>query len=794
MVIQESSSGDDPGQPFQCAPQASRKRSFRTMAALPERLVAETVRSEGSSTRERHPVSEEQSQRGYRGNESLILVGFFGVGKRTLGLIASVALRRELIDFDVLFAQRAGLAPADFIASHGTQVYRELEYKITVDILEHKRTGCVLVGFFKLPRTKEYKLLQNISKTNPVIHVRRDRNILLNAWRDQDDKFNQAYNLSSTMYAKCTNFDFFNTTQPDQDGPKAPLKLKQTEQDFTRFLSSLFGRPSCLLRSVDALSSSYTHSLQVPLHWLEDPKSDLAELDSGADAVSLVVDAEAEDMDSLACRISKHMSSLRRHTRAPIIFDIAHTAVFQSQHYWSLLEVGLRQAPDMITIPLDLPEDVFGSLNAARGHTKVIGIAHTSNSWSNIWNRASNMMYEKARSLRCDAMRITSASNSRIEDLDCIHSVHEANRASPLPVIGYNTMGRTSICFNPVLSPVVVFSLSQTGVTLRQAQEALYSGFFLSSKRFTIVGKSVSYSLSPAMHNAAYKACGMPHVYDSMSIPFSSIQRLLKEEDRGGLAVSLPYKTHILPFLSEMSLDAHHIGAVNTVVLERASGRDSPARTALKGYNTDYMGIWNCLERNLSPANSVRPATSALIIGAGGMARAAVYACYKAGIHNICIYNRTAQNADSLARYYSSLSKTVLDAPLSLSVLESLGASWPTQISQPTVIISCIPADGTGSNIPAISSIPDQWLHSRTGGVFIELSYKPFVTRFMKQMSAKASQGWIVVDGLEVLVEQGVAQFEIFTGRPAPKHVMRDAVRKVYTRAHGDQTEENYSS
>lgn len=762
--------------------------------------------------RERHPVSEEQSQRGYCGNESLILVGFFGVGKRTLGLIASVALRRELIDFDVLFAQRAGLAPADYIASHGTQAYRELEYKITVDILEHKRTGCVLVGFFKLPRTKEYKLLQNISKTNPVIHVRRDRNILLNTWRDQDDKFNHAYNLSITMYAKCTNFDFFNSTQPDQDGPKAPLKLKQTERDFIRFISSLFGRPSCLLRSVDALSSSYTHSLQVPLHWLEDHKSDLAELDSGADAVSLVVDAEAEDMDSLSYRISKHMSSLRRHTRAPIIFDIAHTAEFQSQHYWGILEVGLRQAPDMITIPLDLPEDVFGSLNAARGHTKVIGIAHTSDSWSNIWNKASKMMYEKARSLRCDAMRITSPSNSRIEDLDCIHSVHEANRVSPLPVIGYNTMGRTSICFNPVLSPVVASSLSQTGVTLRQAQEALYSGFFLSSKRFTIVGKSVSYSLSPAMHNAAYKACGMPHVYDSMSIsPFSSVQRLLKEEDRGGLAVSLPYKTHILPFLSDMSLDARHIGAVNTVVLERASGRNSPARTALKGYNTDYMGIWNCLERNLSPANSVRPETSALIIGAGGMARAAVYACYKAGIHNICIYNRTAQNADSLAGYYSSLSKTVLDAPLSLSVLKSLNVSWPRQLSQPTVIISCIPADGTGSNIPAISSIPDQWLRSRTGGVFIEvcwifllvsefrsnfilqLSYQPFVTRFMKQMSAKASQGWIVVDGLEVLVEQGVAQFEIFTGRPAPKHVMRDAVRKVYTRAHGDQTEEDYS-
>lgn len=717
---------------------SGRSRSWRQSPDAPEHtstlntqlsagMLQDTTVPLDECPRGERALFESLSRREYQGNESLILVGFVGVGKRTLGLIASVALRREYVDFDSLFEQRYGLSPGAYITAHGTQAYRNMEYETTINTIETKRTGCVLVGFFKLPSSREYKLLKEWSKTNPVIHVRRDGNDLPNPWRSQEQKFIHTYKASSTLYGQCANFDFFNITQHHEAGPRAPLKLKQTERDFIRFLHCIFDRGQRLLHSVEPLSASYTYALQVPLRWLEEPGSDLRELDTGADAVSFVLDyADMKDMDTLRCRISKQMSFLKRHTRAPVIFDFDIIADSESQNYWDLFETGLRQAPDMITVSLDINEDPTTALAAARGSCKIIGTICTSEPWSMAWTANSQAYLKKAKALGCHAIRITSRSGSTVDNLACLQSVHAANISSELPVIGYNAgaSGRTSICFSPILSPVVLPSMVQNGVTLKQAQKALYSSFITSRKHFTAVGRSIGYSPSPAMHGAAYEACGMSHHYDSMQVPsFAGVQQLLEQRGRAGLAASLPYKTKILPMLNSMTTDACHIGAVNTVVIEQDS---KTSHSILTGYNTDYIGIQNCIERNLSPANSIRPKTTALIIGAGGMARAAVYACHKAGISNICVFNRTPANAHSLVEHYNKLPITELGAPLlSLSVLSTLDTPWPPHLCQPTVIVSCIPADEVGLNLPIKFDIPEHWLRSKTGGTFIEVSTHP---------------------------------------------------------------------
>lgn len=662
------------------------------------------------------------SRRMYDGNESIVLVGFFGAGKRTLGLIASAALRRELVDFDVLFQQRTGLTATDYIAARGTHQYRELESRITVETTERKRRGCILVGFFRLARTREYRLLKELSKTNPVIHVKRDRAALLASWGGQEAQFNNAYNLSIEVYNKCSNFDFFNTTQPDVLGPKAPLKLKQTERNFVSFLQNILGFSRSILHSNDPFSASYTHCLQVGLGWLEDPKSDLTKLDSGADAVSLVIDADTKNIELLSSRICKQISCLRSLTRAPILFDIENVSPL-TQRYWELLDIGLRQAPHMATVALDFPDEMIDSLRAAKGYTTLIGTHEIATSWSNIDTSYLQTLCQKAGTIQCAAIRMSSISLSTVEDFQCARFIHAANESSSIPLIAYNCSGNPSICFNPILSPVVISSQYNAGVTLRQATSAVYSSFLMPPKRFTIVGKSVSYSQSPAMHNAAYEATGMPHLYDFRKLSsLSTIQELIDEEERGGIAVSLPYKMEIMPLLHDMALDARHIGAVNTVLVERNSTGEHP-QAFLKGYNTDYIGVRSCIERNLSPANSVTPDSSALIIGAGGMARAAIYACCKAGFRNICIYNRTIHHAYELAAHYNKLSKSAPEVELSLHVLESLENSWPEKLNSPTVVVSCIPADGIPPNEPIDFSIPRQWLHSRTGGVFVEVCF-----------------------------------------------------------------------
>ena len=161
-------------------------------------------------------------------------------------------------------------------------------------------------------------------------------------------------------------------------------------------------------------------------------------------------------------------------------------------------------------------------------------------------------MYEKARMLGCDAVRITSVTGSMLDNLECIRTIHAANESLEIPIIGYNTdeRGRPSVCFNPILSPVVLPSMPHNGVTLQQAQQALHSSYFLPKKHFTIVGKTVSYSLSPHMHNAAYSACGVLHVYDSFQVDSSRALSNLSKETEMGFS-SLSYKANVLQMLDE---------------------------------------------------------------------------------------------------------------------------------------------------------------------------------------------------------------------------------------------------
>lgn len=699
-------------------PQSAEADSTEPGAKLSQDITVTTE----ENTRETHTVFGALSRRCYKGNESIILVGFFGVGKRTLGLIASAALHREFVDFDALFEQNYGLCPGDYINIRGTEAYRALVYEITSNAIRTKRVGCVLVGFFKLPSSRELKLLKEWSKTNPVIHVQRDTSSIPSSWHGQGEKFDHAYNVCHALYGRCANFNFFNTTQSNDEDTKAPLKLKHTERDFIRFLRCIFGLGQQLVHSADPLSASYTYALEVSLHWLEDNSPDFKQLDAGADAVSLILsDDDVACTTTLSYRLSKQISVLRRHTRVPIIIDLRVTASPQDQRHWKLVEIGLQHAPDMITVPLCIDDYAAIALAAAKGNTKIVGTTSTTETWTTHWNANSQIYLEKAKMIRCAALRVTSPAISNMDNITSLKTVHEANMSSEIPVIGYHTgtLGRTSICLSPMLSPVSPSSMSQNSMTLQQAQRALYASFVAGSKTFTIVGKIVTHSLSPAMHNAAFEACGMPHLYNSLPVTsFEIVRQLLQRQDQAGIAVSLPYKTNILPMLDAMTDDARHIGAVNTVVIERHHDTSSPHLT---GHNTDYIGILNCIERNLSPANSVKPKTSALIIGAGGMARAAVYACHKAGIRNICIFNRTSRNAHNLVEHYNRLSMSDSDTSLQLSVLPELDTPWPSELSHPTIVVSCIPADGIGPNKPIDFDVPEHWLRSRTGGTFIEV-------------------------------------------------------------------------
>ncbi|KAI4850906.1 hypothetical protein E4T44_02469 [Aureobasidium sp. EXF-8845] len=301
------------------------------------------------------------------------------------------------------------------------------------------------------------------------------------------------------------------------------------------------------------------------------------------------------------------------------------------------------------------------------------------------------------------------------------------------------------------------------------------------------------------MHNAAFDALAMDHNYSiKQSHDLRDFNRLV-DDSFGGASISLPYKGEILAQLDSTSQAAKAIQAVNTLLPLRAAvggtdvkvdplcrshkNRAGPV-VGLYGENTDWTAIYTCVSRYLSPANTIQPGSSALIVGAGGMARASVYALLQMGVRNIVLWNRTHSKAIRVAEHFTTLftepgpklfNQASTDLTCRIEVVETLLSLWPVGLAQPTIVVCTIPAHQIGDTPPPEFEIPQQWFQSRTGGVIVE------------QAHDRAHRGWICVEPLEVLIEQGRAQFEIFTGYPAPQRVMKDGIMENYLAMHAVQ-------
>jgi len=149
--------------------------------------------------------------------------------------------------------------------------------------------------------------------------------------------------------------------------------------------------------------------------------------------------------------------------------------------------------------------------------------------------------------------------------------------------------------------------------------------------------------------------------------------------------------------------------------------------------------VYACILRYVSPANAVGSQTTALIFGAGGMARAAIYALARLGVRRIFIFNRTLSNAEKLATYYNKITQFPSNTSdhsgsieheakgfnLEVSVLESLQESWPQGCAYPSIVVNTVPLNKIGSTPPPDFEMPASWLQNPTGGVMLEVRGVP---------------------------------------------------------------------
>jgi len=275
------------------------------------------------------------------------------------------------------------------------------------------------------------------------------------------------------------------------------------------------------------------------------------------------------------------------------------------------------------------------------------------------------------------------------------------------------------------------------------------------TKIYGIFGHPVSHSLSPLMHNSAFAALGLDCVYTAFDVHPDDIGKAadaIRALGISGVNVTIPHKQAIIPHLDEVSPDAKHTGAVNTVKNE--GGR-------LTGYNTDVGGFMRDAreELGISPEGA-----SVLLLGAGGAARAVISAFGMNGAKRIAIANRTPGKAEKLAeefgRFFPDTTIYPVDSGDAGAMTKELGL---TDLLVNSTSGGMEGASGLEINIGAL----------RDGAAVYDLVYKPRETKLVKEAKAL---GHKAVGGLGMLLYQGALSFEIWTGENAPVDVMRKAI------------------
>jgi pentafunctional AROM polypeptide len=263
---------------------------------------------------------------------------------------------------------------------------------------------------------------------------------------------------------------------------------------------------------------------------------------------------------------------------------------------------------------------------------------------------------------------------------------------------------------------------------------------------FFIFGHPCGMSPSPEIHNVGFAENGYKHRYHRYDVEdYKLVMEKIRLPSTGGGSVTIPHKESVLPEMDVLSDSAKRIGAVNTIT-------KLPDGT-LHGDNTDWLGIKNQIESRLR-ARGTTPKSGAvgLLCGAGGTAKAAAYAFEQMGCAHVIIMNRTLARAEELAgEFGSGFVASVPEA--AAATLESLGR---------LDFVVCTLPGSTGYVLPDEVAATV----AKHKPIVVEASYIPRHTAFVKQVAALGCE---VVEGIEMLFEQGCAQCETWTATAAPR-------------------------
>ncbi|KAJ1719756.1 3-dehydroquinate dehydratase (3-dehydroquinase) [Coemansia erecta] len=737
-----------------------------------------------------------------KADASIVVIGMRGVGKTTLGRVAARALGLVFVDMDEHLESEVGQTIPEIVNGAGWAAFRQHESRLLAQVLTQTHaTGALVVcgGGVVEEEANRRVLQQHRARGGPVVcltpnmqhvaaYLNRDRS--RPAYAVTSD-INDVYARRLPLYAECCSHEYLVdkallATGNAGDDDERPGAWAVIERDFVRLLRFASGRD---LNRVSLAHPSFFVSLTAPdvRAYLPDA---LPRLTAGAHAIELRADlllhaeafasadlADAGTADLFVHYVHRQFTLLRHFSRLPVVFTVRTVpqggAFPQSADAlrMRLLHSAVQWGAEYVDVEVD---SLAPALYAARQRSLVIASFHDPSGTRLRWAASECEFADEilARARACgDVAKLISSARSWKDNVDCLDFV-ERNHSAEHPLIALNMgyegqMSRvTCPCLTPVTHPLLTAAAAPGQISVAQVHQARALLGLLPAQRFALLGTPIQQSPSPAMHNAAFGALGLPHTYrllETAAADDEQVAALLRAADFGGASVTIPHKQTVMRLLDALTPAAERIGAVNTVI----PVDDGKGGRRLLGDNTDYLGIVDCLRQAqldcTGTADGRLPAVAdarALVIGAGGTARAALFALHTLGVRSVVVYNRTAARAQELVGEFADLFD-------SLGSVESLEQA--AEAGQLAYIVGTIP--GCDLMIP-------EALFAQPAGVALDMAYKPRWTPLLE--AAQKHSGWTVVHGVAVLVEQGIHQFEKWTRLTAPAAIMGDAVYAQY--------------
>lgn len=702
-----------------------------------------------------------QLDRSPNGNRSIFVIGMRAAGKTTLSKWMASCLGFKFLDLDNYMESKYNVDIKKLIKEEGWPKFRQMELSVLKECINEYGKGYVLSTGGGIVESEEARaiLKSHISDGNLVVHLHRNLDETI-AFLSADatrpaygSEIKEVWNKREPWYHECSNAYFFSGHCSTKD------EFHQLRKSFVGFIKRITGSERSQLPSGKSFSVSVEYNQDFD-------RSQLENISAGCSAIELHIDCTKHIN---ASEVAAKVNHLRFSTRLPVIAnlvnqsqgDVLNNTVVESVK--SLALVCFRIGVEYLELSMNLPRKVLQEIVGQKWHTRVIGNFYNAegniNWMSDVWD----IKYKIAEDLALDIVKFVNSTASFSSNIDLLE-FKKLHTSLPLICLNEGLSGRLSYITNDLFTPVSHGMLKplENTLTLRELNSASSNIGAISKKNFWVVGSPISHSRSPALHNSGYKTLGLPHVFDRYETTDANevYTKLMKDASFGGLAITIPLKLDLLPFVDRLSDSAKTIGAINTIT------KDSNGKFV--GDNTDWVGIVNSFYNNGVPSLE-NSNVSAVVIGGGGTSRAAAYALNQMGVTKIYMLNRTVSKVKDI--------KDSLPKEFNIEVMETLEdikASDPV-----TLAVSCVPADKPldaelQTKIEQVLQKATSVADSSIQPFLLEAAYKPRVTSIMEL--AQSKYNWNVVPGVEMLIHQGEHQFFLHTGFKAPYRTIYNAV------------------